>query len=600
MHGYYAKLIKSGFGANAAMLPADLVITPLTWSGSDRGGPKQADLIASGSGESLATLGGWLGDRLEIYNRFANLVWWGVLWDLELHIDKTVINLSMDNVYNRVAVTYPAILADGSVESRTTDWAEDANSINRYGTRELLYGKPSQFTNVAEVVRDRLLAQFKTAGAIISTQAQSEFSARMTARGLWAKAETIYFTNLDGLVEHQGESGAQYIGRHIVSTQISFGTATPGGEADEIHIASGDFLPLQPGDTFTISGASNAANNDTYNIAGMDASNQIGISGTFVAEAAGASVKISWGDVVSQDNVAIEFEPATTWVCTHVAVKVRRVGSPSDNFRIGIYPDVSGSPGTVLTANETLGSALYSELTWTEFAFATPVTLTGGTKYWVGIRRTGSANLSDGYELAVDEELGFAGGVVRVYDGSSWVARDPDADVPFRVIGEISSTEQIAKAIDAVDDFRHTLVQVDSNVSIRQYVDDERMVSEEIDEMLEAGTDGGERLVAYVANDDSVVVTTAPQSSFGTPNLVLGSDGKVRYANGSPYPPGALVYGRYVDVDTLLLLDGLGIRASRGAATYVAASQFDAASETLTIEDEGSLDPWAALTIRKG
>lgn len=600
MQRFHVKLRKDGYGADAAILPADLVITPQTWSASDRGGPKQADLVASGSAESLASLTGWLGDRVEIYNEFGDLVWWGVFWDLELNLDRTTVLLSLDNIYNRVAVTYPAILADGTEESRTTDWVEDADSISHYGTRELLYGKPAQFTNAADDVRDTLLARLKTASPIISTRAESEFSARISARGLWEKADAIYFVNLDGLVEHQGESGSQYVGRHLDSTQISFGTSTPGGEADEIHIATGDFLPLAVGDTFTISGATNAANNDTYSIATMDADNQIGISGTFTAEAAGATVRISWGDVKSQDNVAMEFTPDTTWVCTHVAVKVAAIGSPSDSFRIGIYPDSSGSPGTVLTANETLGSALYTELTWTEFAFSTPVTLTGGTTYWIGIRRTGSASLSDGYLVAIDEDLGYADGVLRVYNGSSWVARDPDADLPFRVISEISSSEQIEKAIDLVTDFRRALVQVDSLIPIRQYVNGETTALEEMEEMLDAGTSSGDRLIAYVASDDTVIVGIPEEDGYSTRNLVLGTDGKVRWPNGTAYTPGALIFGRYVDIDSLLLLDGLNIRASRGAATYVQESQYDATTETLTIQGEGAADPWRALTIRKG
>lgn len=597
---FYARLKKTGFGAEAAVFPADLIITPQSWSATDRGGNRQADLIASGSAESLASLSGWLGDRLEIYNGDGNLCWYGVLWDMEISIDRIVVTLSLDNIYNRVSVIYSVQLADGSEESRTTAWVQDANSINRYGKRELLYGLPSTFTNSAEDVRDQLLERFKTASPIINTQGQSMFSARLVGRGLWEKAGAVYFTNPDGLVEHQGESGMQSIGRYLTSTQISFGTLTPGGESDEIHIATGDFLPLAPDDTFTVSGATNGANNGTFNIQGMDASNQISKSGSWVAEATGATVKISWGDHISMDNIAMSFQTDTTWVCTHVAVKLRQVGNPSDSIRVGLYPDSGGVPGTVLTFNETLGSALFSELTWTEFAFATPVTLTAATTYYLQVRRTGAASLANGYEVAIDEDLGYADGAMLLYNGTSWVTRNPDADMPFRIIGEISSTEQLEKAIAAVDDFRQSLIQVDSLIPVRQYSVDDRMALDMMDELLDAGTSTGARLIAWVANDDTVIVNTVPAASLGTPNLVLGQDGRVRYPNGSPYVPGALLFGRYVDVDSLLLLEGVSLRASRGAALYIAESTYDAVSDTLTVSGEGALDPFKALTVRHG
>lgn len=602
MQRYTAQLSKSGFGASAATMPKDLVLTPLNWSASDRGGMRESTVAASGSPESLMYLTGWLGDKLEIYNEAGDCVWWGVLWDLEITLGNVVMSMTLDDVHNRVAVIYPFINPDGTVDSRTTDWVEDEVSIARYGVRELLYGMPESFSQSAETVRDRLLEKFKVAAAEVSTQRGgiSTFGAQLTGMGIWQKAAAVYFTNPDGLIEHKDVSGSFYIGRYLLSNQISFGTSTPGGEADEIHIATGNFDPLDPGNSFTISGASNSANNNTFTIENQDASNQIGISGSFVAEAAGANVKISWGDGISYDNIAMSFEPETTWVCTHVAVRVRQVGNPSDSFRIGIYPDNSGVPGTVLTANETLGSALFTELAWTEFAFATPVTLTAGNTYYIGIRRTGSANLSNGYEVALDENLGYADGTAQFYNGSSWETRDPDADMPFRVIGEISSTEQLAKAIGAVSDFTQALVQVDSNIKIRQYSIDERTATEEMEEMLDAGTDTGERLVAQVLRDGTAMIATAETLGYGESRLVLSAAGKLRFGGGAFCSPGQLVFGQHIEMESLLMLDGLSVLASRGPGVYVQASEYDAVTETLSVESEGAIDPWKALTIRKG
>lgn len=598
---FTAKLTKRGFGADAAAMPEDLILIPQNWSASDRGGMKSSTINAAGSAASLVYLCGWLGDTLEIFNEAGDCVWWGILWDLEITIVNVLLTLTLDNIYNRIAVIYPFQLPDGTVESRTTSWVEDGESIARYGKRELLYGMPESFSNSAEAVRDQLLSRFKSAAPVVSTQQGGQQNgARLTGMGLWHKAATIYFTNPDGLVEHQGESGSFYIGRYLESDEISFGALTPGGETDEIHIASGNFDPLDPGDEFTISGAAQADNNGTFSIEEQNASNQITTSHLWEAEAVGAMVKISWGEGISYDNIAMSFETATTWVCTHVAVKVRQVGNPSDNFRIGIYPDSAGVPGTVLTANETVGSALFTELTWTEFAFATPVTLTAGTTYYIGIRRTGSASLHDGYEVALDEDLGYADGAALFYNGASWVTRDPDADMPFRVIGEINSTAQLAKALAAVDDFDQSLIQVDSNIPIRQFSDDQRTVMEEMEEMLDAGMDTGERLVAWITQDGTVVVGTAETVGFGESHSVLGADGKLRFGIGNFYPPGRLIFGQRIEMENFLLFDGVNVRAGGAGAVYVQESEYDAATETISIESEGALDPWKALTIRKG
>src|SRR4051812_22835202 len=102
------------YGERIQQLPRDLVLIPQTWSASDRGGCKQATLLATGSAESLASLCGWLGDQVEIFNEFGDCLWWGDLWDIELSLGNIIIHMSLDDVRNRIRVTWPTILADGS------------------------------------------------------------------------------------------------------------------------------------------------------------------------------------------------------------------------------------------------------------------------------------------------------------------------------------------------------------------------------------------------------------------------------------------------------------------------------------------------------
>ena len=604
MQRFHVRLIKLGFLASGADLPGDLILTPRVWSANDRGGCRDAQIEASGGGESLAGLTGWLGDKVEIYNEAGDPVWWGVLWDMDISLGNILVSMSMDNVFNRVAVTYPFQMADGSEESRTTDWVEDANSIDQYGTRELLYGLPENLSRAPETVRDQLLERFKRPGTIISTQAAGEYAARLNCRGAWQKASSIYFTNADGMHEYTDGVDVQVIGRHIVSDVVSFGAFTVDADPEDLELAGGAGFTsvFVSGDTFTISGAAQAGNNDTWTISNVESDGHLEVTGEFIDEDEGADVQISHADHVSEDNIAITFQVPTAWTATHVAVQVRRIGNPTDNFRIGIYPDSAGAPGTVLGVNETDGGDIFTEMTWTEFELDTPVALSAATTYWLGMRRTGTANLADGYEVTVDEDLGNTGSVLRVLHGASWVARTVDADMPFRIIGEIDSTAQLTKAIEAVDGFNQAIVLVDSDVPVRQYTVQEHTAMDEINEMLDAGTDDGERLIAWVAQDNSVIVDIADSahSGLGQTNLMLGEDGKLYYPDGGLYPPGKLVYGRHVDINSMLLLEGTGVRSRRGPAVYVAESTYDADSDMITIQSDGAVDPWKALTIRQG
>jgi hypothetical protein len=591
--GYYA--------APAYAPPPDLVLTPERWSASTRGGMKQCSIVAAGSAQSLVYLAGWLGDRLEIYNELGDLVWYGVLWDLEINIGNVIYSSSLENVYNRVAVTYPFTLADGSVESRTTEWKEDANSVARYGKRELLYGMPEMFNQAPDTVRDTLLERFRAVAPAIQTSAGGETSATLVGQGIWQKANSVYFKNPDGLLEHTDESASTRLGQYFTSTLISFGEATPGGDKDEMYIATGNFPAMQKDDNFTISGS--ASNNETFQLDHQDQPNQISITGSFTSEAAGATVKFSNGDHISYDMIAQSFKLKSTWVVTHVAVKCRKVGNPTDNFRIGIYPDaVGGVPGTALTSLEVAGSTLYTELEWMEFALTTPVTLLAGVVYHLGIRRTGAAAYDNGYEIALDETAAYVDGRAIFWTGTQWVEGNPapPADMPFRLIGEIDSTEQMSKALAVVDDFTQVLFQVDSNVPIRPFMAEERTVSDVMAELLDTGTSTGARLVAYTMPDGTVIIGTEVPSSYGDPYLMLGADGKLRYPTGGFVPAGRLIYGQTIDMEGLLLFDSLGIRGIKGSGIYISESEYDSQSETLSVQSEGSLDPWKVLTASRG
>ena len=116
--------------------------------------------------------------------------------------------------------------------------------------------------------------------------------------------------------------------------------------------------------------------------------------------------------------------------------------------------------------------------------------------------------------------------------------------MPFRVIGEINSTAQMEKAIAAVDAFSQYLIQVDSGIPIRQYSVDERTAMDVLDELLDAGTSTGERLVAWVTRDGTVVISTADTLGFGETPAMLDASGKLRFGSGGYYPQAGWYLGR--------------------------------------------------------
>jgi hypothetical protein len=202
--------------------------------------------------------------------------------------------------------------------------------------------------------------------------------------------------------------------------------------------------------------------------------------------------------------------------------------------------------------------------------------------------------------VSVDEDLGYADGSMKVWNGTAWVARDPDADLQFRIIGEIQSSEMMEKVLSAMPDpVANAIVRFDSGINVRQYVDSQQPVSQILEEMIDAGTSTGERVIAHISPDGvSMIVELPPASSLE--NLLLGQDGKLRYGAGHLYPPGKLIFGQYVDVDSLMLFDSLGVRGPSSTSVYIQESEFDAATETLAVQSEGALDPWRALKIKKG
>lgn len=94
----------------------------------------------------------------------------------------------------------------------------------------------------------------------------------------------------------------------------------------------------------------------------------------------------------NRQDVAQSFKPSTSGVLNKVALKIKKVGNPSQNPTVRILGDNNGSPNkNDRLASATLSTGLVgSEYGFIEVAFSNPPSLTGGTTYWIVIDTCGT------------------------------------------------------------------------------------------------------------------------------------------------------------------------------------------------------------------
>lgn len=118
--------------------------------------------------------------------------------------------------------------------------------------------------------------------------------------------------------------------------------------------------------------------------------------------------------VLSMDNTAngfaFDFTPAANMDLSQVGVYLRRVGTPTGNVVCRVYDDSAGLPGTQVGADSAtigaggLGTTFGTNPPNSNFTWATPIALTGGTLYHIAIEY--SAGTATDYVDLASESTG--------------------------------------------------------------------------------------------------------------------------------------------------------------------------------------------------
>lgn len=380
-------------GGDTIPIPANATLTVSGYDAEAIGGPKSAEMTMVGPQSALWQATRWLGHRVTIINDVGQRVWYGMLYEVVVATGSIEVGLSLSNMYNRVCVAYTYEPPGGAVERATTAWAENSESVTRYGYKELIYSMSDTNATQAETQRDTLLQAFGTPQPVLRIASSDVPMATLRCMGLYDTLDWRYYNNSAGKEEHTTGGQQQPIGQGFTASTIGFTSDgrihDSGNRLDELlsdirvqvtgsasnngaHVITGrgadgesytastisfdttdDVLDSASGmgflssdDIVTISGS--ASNNGTMRVKSA-AADHITVTQSISTAGAGASVTITQFGSVSTDSALINELPSASVTITAHGQKIAQSFSLAANYtwtvdKIEINCKKAGSP----------------------------------------------------------------------------------------------------------------------------------------------------------------------------------------------------------------------------------------------------------------
>lgn len=342
------------------------------------------------------------------------------------------------------------------------------------------------------------------------------------------------------------------------NTGISF---TANDKIDDTALGLGF---VRSGYLLKVSGS--ASNSRTHRV--QYGGNQIDLdeayNGNLATEAAGPSVTLKQGarlDLVSGGTdeapsasitlklVGYEiyqtFTLSAAMLVDRISIGVGSVGSPADNLEIRIVSDSSGTPGTLLQSTTIAPGSMTNRVAWLEVDIPNLTSLNTSTTYGLHIRRTGSLDALNYFEIAMNA-VGTT--VAKAWNGSAWVSHPRSLSLPMRLSGAEDTITQINRIIsDCGQYFAGTdLLQSSSGRQTNQYREGDNSGLYEANKLLDLGTSSGQRLIALVTQDSIVRLAAQPDISTAMLDQVNPRTGKLVGRAGNELDEGILPVGRWV------------------------------------------------------
>lgn len=210
------------------------------------------------------------------------------------------------------------------------------------------------------------------------------------------------------------------------------------------------------------------------------------------------------GSDVHNAQIAQSFKIKRGGQLSAIALRLRKHCTPTDKLRVDIRADQNGSPGSVNLSSCLVDIASLSadSYAWSTGVFQAPINLLAEAVYWFVISRTGALDGNAYAVLALDENLNYPDGQMKLYQPSdqSWVARSPAADALFK----ITLLTRVEDEINAMISLSDGIIQgstIETSIALRLPLTAVRgkKLLDALRELLEMGTLEREKLLMEIS-----------------------------------------------------------------------------------------------------
>lgn len=243
----------TNWAKSAVVLPAGLILKPVSWSGTTQGGFSTAEIEATGPESALHALRGWLRFGIEIHGD-GGLLWAGRIEEISLRLGSVAVSVSSERLFNAVNVLYSYTGDDGGGETKTTGWLTDSNSIGQFGRKDAMHSAGGEMTQEqAEALRKTVLDACVQAGApnVSVDGGGGEAGATLSCSGLFSSFDDRYYEDATGYEAHEETGGRVLLGWAYTANTLGF-VPYP---INRIYSMAGKLDALDEGDQVKVAGS---------------------------------------------------------------------------------------------------------------------------------------------------------------------------------------------------------------------------------------------------------------------------------------------------------------------------------------------------------